>query len=654
MKFDTSPSLERWALGLGLASSLCLGVAAFAAFGDSRDVGWSRVDDLSTRARNNVREAWEALLRVDSSAAQPLQPASALIVLDGPLLAPPPQALRPQPIEPPNLFSVLFAESEHQALAAADLPQALAIMTEAVDKQAPPEHLAQARLRAIQLAQQLGRAEEARAHWELARAQIDPALVSQDTSTLLFCALAALPAFSAAQRAAAVEDVVGLWTANALVLPDAGRGFARTGEDGRGPFEWSPALRESALRARLAELVEFPPHWNASFAEFDERAARTDFLERFGDVAANGLARESWSLLPAADELLAVRLDEQGRRVGRIVERAAAEAALIAELAARHGLPEGFTLDLRGENATQGEMVGPWIDLGAALPRVALRHPDIASVLREAAARTRWLRIGMLILALFVAGAALATFLALRRERRLAQARSTFIANVSHELRTPLASILLMSENLESGRAGLHAALYPKLLRRESLRLRRLIDDVLDFSRLERGKRFQTRIEDVDVAAWYEALCSDALATAAQANVELACTGDALPARAAFDGEALRRAVLNLIDNALRHSGSKRVDLGARMRGSGDLVLTVSDRGCGIPPSQRSTVFEAFVRLNGSTAAGAGLGLAIVREIAVAHGGSVIVRDPPDHPGALFELSIPLREMASMAHEETA
>ena len=163
------------------------------------------------------------------------------------------------------------------------------------------------------------------------------------------------------------------------------------------------------------------------------------------------------------------------------------------------------------------------------------------------------------------------------------------------------------------------------------------------------------RIEDVDVAAWYEALCADALATAAQAKVELACTSDSLPARAAFDGEALRRAVLNLIDNALRHSGSKQVALDARVRGASELVLTVRDHGQGLPAAQRSAVFEAFVRLNGSTAAaGAGLGLAIVREIAVAHGGSVIVRDPPDHPGALFELSIPLREMARMAHEETA
>jgi signal transduction histidine kinase len=651
MKIASSTSLERFVLGLGLLSSLCLGVAALAAFGGGRDAGWSRVDDLANRARANVRETWDDLRRVDAQGETGLRALCDPVVLDGEILADGPAPVRLRPMSSPNLFEVLLAQAEACELHKQDLEQALSLVSEALQKQAPPEQLGLARLRAIQLAQRLDRADEVLGHWHAAREGIDPAFALGDTSTLLLCALAALPAIPEQARAAELDQLVRLWTANELVLPASQRGYAPTDASDSPRQRWFADARESALRQRLGDSANLPEAWRAQFSEFDERAQRQDFLALIEQVPSGDFSRDLWTVAPVNAELIAVRLDEQARRIGQLLSRSETESALNSALNSRHALPEDFALDLSGNAAQLGETVGPWLDLGPAFPRVTLRHPDLAGVLREAEARTQWLRIGMWTLALFVAGAALATYFALRRQRRLAQARTSFIANVSHELRTPLASILLMSENLESGRAGKNADAYPKLLRRESLRLRRLIDDVLDFSRLERGKRFEARIEDVDVPAWFAATCADASALAAQQGCELRCDSATLPARAAFDAEALRRAILNLVDNALRHSGSKEISLSARGEGEQALVLSICDRGHGIPAAQRRAIFEPFVRLNGATlAAGAGLGLAIVREIAAAHSGSVRVLETPEHQGSTFELSIPVADSATMAN----
>ena len=642
-----SSSLERVALALGLVSSVCLCVAAFATFGNSEAAGWSHLDDLSTRARSNVREAWNVITRTDATY---LDPASESVVLGTALesaLRAAPEPIRTRPFTSPTLFEALLDESRRAEIVKRDLPEALSLASEAAQKTAPPEHVAQARLRSIQLAAQQGRAELAHAQWDGARASVQPEIVTGDTSTLLLCLLAALPTYDENTRVAIAEPIVVLWTSNALVLPNSMGRFERLSESLDARYAWSPDPRESALRERLLELGKRPPEWLVRFATFDERVRRAAFIDWVKSPIPVDAARDHWSLHPAALELLAVRKDAENKLVAQLVRRSGVETALQAELSQRHALPDRFTIDLRGDETAQGEMVGPWIDLGPAFPRVTLRHPDVASILREVEAHALWLRAGLLVLALFIAGAAIATFLALRRERRLAQARTTFVANVSHELRTPLASILLMAENLESGRAGDNAVRYHGLLKREALRLRRLVEDVLDFSRLERGQRFTARVDDVELASWFEALSVDAQEQVSQTSIAMRCTREATLPTAHFDREALRRAVLNLIDNAVRHSHSPEVELRLSLQGRSTLLLAVSDRGKGIAPKLRKTIFEPFTRLNGSEGTpGAGLGLAIVREIAEAHGGSVVVRDPESGPGVVFEIAIPISEPA--------
>ena len=252
------------------------------------------------------------------------------------------------------------------------------------------------------------------------------------------------------------------------------------------------------------------------------------------------------------------------------------------------------------------------------------------------------------MLALFTGIAAVTTARVLRRERALAALKTSFVANVSHELRTPLSSILLMAENLERGlvRGDETQGKYHGLIRREAQRLRRLVDDVLDFSRLERGERLALRIEDVALGEFARELEADVRERVASPGPAVGFRGTGLPDAGCFDVEAVRRAVLNLVDNAVKHAGARRIDVELEGTDAGGLRIRVRDDGVGIAPGRRSEVFAPFARggkveANGNGAAGTGLGLAIVREIAEAHGGTAACADPGPQGGALFEIVLP-------------
>jgi signal transduction histidine kinase len=141
-------------------------------------------------------------------------------------------------------------------------------------------------------------------------------------------------------------------------------------------------------------------------------------------------------------------------------------------------------------------------------------------------------------------------------------------------------------------------------------------------------------VEDVETSAWFAALAEESRALGAAAGVEVECTQRGLPSHIAFDGEAVRRAVLNLVVNALRHSGSARIEIAATVEPGDVLLMSVADHGRGVPVREREAIFEPFARLAGSeTTPGAGLGLAIVREIALAHRRQRIGARPRQRPG---------------------
>lgn len=215
-----------------------------------------------------------------------------------------------------------------------------------------------------------------------------------------------------------------------------------------------------------------------------------------------------------------------------------------------------------------------------------------------------------------------------------------FVADASHELRSPLATIatgleLLARENGTADPATIAT------LRAETARLSRLVDDLLMLARAdERG--LQPRREEVDLDEVVQA--ERARLTHSPVRVQV----HAEPARVIGDRGQLARAVRNLVDNARRHARSQML-ITVRRDGA-HAVVEVADDGPGVPPADRTRVFERFVRLDDARAradGGAGLGLAIVAEVAAAHGGSVEVTDAPIG-GALFRLAVPLAPDAAI------
>jgi signal transduction histidine kinase len=277
-----------------------------------------------------------------------------------------------------------------------------------------------------------------------------------------------------------------------------------------------------------------------------------------------------------------------------------------------------------------------------------LWHRDPATFEAQARRPFVMLRWGLSLLGVLCGLAGFALDRALLRERRVQKLKTDFVANVSHELRTPLASILLMSENLQQGRveSGASQNRYHALILREAQRLRRLVDDVLDFSRLDRGRQVGAQLREIHLQKWAEQFREEIREWAHQYEVELNLTGSWPPASGLIDPDALRRAVFNLADNALRHSGSKQIDLefGVEPSESAEQTLSirVRDHGKGLPVGTESRIFGAFVQLESARVQGqgAGLGLAIVEAIVKEHRGTISASNHPEG-GACFTITLP-------------
>lgn len=243
-----------------------------------------------------------------------------------------------------------------------------------------------------------------------------------------------------------------------------------------------------------------------------------------------------------------------------------------------------------------------------------------------------------------LAGGALLAWQARRSEAEAAQ-KTSFVANVSHEFKTPLTTIRLYSELLEQGRVrdAAQGGEYLRTIGRETQRLARLVNNVLDFSRLEQGRKKFAR-EQVELTAEVARL----LATHAPRLTECGMTlRRELPAQAitlSTDRDALEQIVLNLLDNACKYAlegGEVTVALAARPGGGAE--LRVGDRGPGVPAGQHERIFEKFHRVDDKLTAeksGAGLGLSIARQLARGLGGELRYA-PRAGGGAEFILELP-------------
>ncbi len=241
------------------------------------------------------------------------------------------------------------------------------------------------------------------------------------------------------------------------------------------------------------------------------------------------------------------------------------------------------------------------------------------------------------------------TWRLMRRETEMARLKSDFVANVSHDLKTPLSVIRMFGETLDMGRVPDDARRreYYRVITRESERLSRLIDNVLDFSRIESGRRTYERVPTAVEPLIRETLEAFEYPLAQQGfKVETRIAPD-LP-EVPMDADAVSQALANLIDNAIKYSGETRaitVEAGAA---GGRLAISVADEGIGIPAGEQAKIFEKFYRVGRSETQGrrgSGVGLALVRHVAGAHGGDVTVESRPGE-GSRFTLWLPLASHA--------
>jgi signal transduction histidine kinase len=232
------------------------------------------------------------------------------------------------------------------------------------------------------------------------------------------------------------------------------------------------------------------------------------------------------------------------------------------------------------------------------------------------------------------------------RETETAEMRSNFVASVSHELKTPLTSIRAHAETMLMGRAGgtETTAEYLKTIVSESERLTRLVDSVLEFSRIEQGRKTY-HMQPASLADIARSAAKTMEYPLSQLGFTLGVSSDGSQPVLSADPEALAQAILNLLSNAMKYSGqARRIEMRLGTRG-GEAFVDVTDHGVGIRREDQSRIFERFHRVQSDETAGiagAGLGLALARHVVEAHRGRILVASEPGR-GSTFSVRLPLQ-----------
>jgi signal transduction histidine kinase len=239
-----------------------------------------------------------------------------------------------------------------------------------------------------------------------------------------------------------------------------------------------------------------------------------------------------------------------------------------------------------------------------------------------------------------------AAWRAFREQRQLSEMKTNFVSSVSHELRAPIASIRLMAEELAEGEnpSGEKQEEYHRFIGQECRRLSAVIENVLDFSRREQGRE-HFEFEPTDLRTLVRETMELMRAYAEDRDVRLRVLQSEQPMIVEADGKALHRLLVNLIDNAIKHSPeNSTVRIGVEVSAS-ITRLWVEDNGPGISPAEHERIFDRFYRIGSELrreTQGVGLGLSIVKHIAEVHGGRVAVHSTVGE-GSRFVVELPLR-----------
>lgn len=371
----------------------------------------------------------------------------------------------------------------------------------------------------------------------------------------------------------------------------------------------------------------------ASLADAREAEKIVERLEMEAGEWRVGEERDGWPEAGdfarfAAEQVAVTSLAKLQREVAA---RVAPEAGIVQVLVTWRG---NVVLPAAGENV--------WRQSDGDLTIAAvLAQPGVFA----AEVRAQILKIAALLgcALLVMVGGAWATWRAFRRQRELAELQSEFIASVSHELRTPVTSIGVLAEQLESGEVDAtpeKVAEYHRFIGREGRRLAALVENVLDFSRIEQGRKaYEFDAADLPRLA-HEAvdlLRPQAVEKGVDLREEITLGSD--DPTPDVDALAVRQALVNLLDNAIKFTpsgGTVTVGLAPGVR------IWVRDTGPGVSTSERAKIFERFYRADNGLrreTTGAGIGLSLVRHIVEAHNGTISV-DNAEGGGAIFTIEL--------------
>ncbi len=366
----------------------------------------------------------------------------------------------------------------------------------------------------------------------------------------------------------------------------------------------------------------------------------TDSLEKENPVVLVFVVRDYASAPRIAGMVLGARNFVHDILLRKLAEVAGDEFILAALDKRTGGVIETTSPVLRGEIKQEKSLwLFPDYTLG-----IRLKGRTIEELVQSRFYRN--LVIIMILDIVLLAGAWL-IYRTIRREMELIQLKSDFVSNVSHELRTPLSLIRMFAETLEMRRVKTESKKheYYRTILQESERLTRLVNNLLNFSRMEAGKRnYQMRVVDLNalvskVVEFY------ALPLRTQ-HFELVVAVAGKPLLILADEEAVAEALHNIVDNAIKYSDLGkyiRITTGVREMSA---YVEVQDHGIGIAPEHHARIFEKFYRVSTGlvhTTKGSGLGLALVDHIVRAHGGTIEVASVPGK-GSTFRLLLPLQQ----------
>lgn len=258
--------------------------------------------------------------------------------------------------------------------------------------------------------------------------------------------------------------------------------------------------------------------------------------------------------------------------------------------------------------------------------------------------RQRFLLLGISVMVLFLVTGTYFIARAIRREMEVSRMQSDFVSAVSHEFRSPLTSMRQLSEILVLGRVPNEdrRQVYYETLVRETVRLQRLVESLLNFGRMEAGAR-QYRFEELEAATLVERVVAEFAPQIAGAGRQIEVHRADSQCKLEADPEAISVALRNLVDNALKYSPNCPTVWVEWEAENEYVAIRVRDCGAGIAASERKAIFRKFVRGTASVAGnvkGSGVGLAMVRHIVAAHGGMIKVASEPGQ-GSTFTMLLP-------------